>query len=97
VKPYKTPEKLMVSIVQAKVDDVCRVSYDLNQNTNAFINECVGSVIKMMEEETPTLPPIVTQYKALKAANALKSQLEAKTVAVSSVKATAFPNARKRG
>jgi hypothetical protein len=95
VKPYKTPEKLMVSIVQAKVDDVCRVSYDLNQNTNAFINECVGAIIKMMEEETPTLPPIVAQYKALKAANALKSQLEAKAVAVNSSKSASSSSRKK--
>ena len=79
VKPYNTPERLVISINQAQAEEVCRAAFDLSQTPGAFVNECVSAVIKMMVSDSPVLPPIVIQYKALKSANALKTQLETKT------------------
>ncbi|MDR1304161.1 MAG: hypothetical protein LBK76_02950 [Verrucomicrobiales bacterium] len=80
MKPYYTPERLVVSIIQAQAEDVCHISYDLSQTPGAFVNECVTAIVRMMGEDTPTLPAMVAQYKVLKAANALKSQLQAEAV-----------------
>ena len=93
MKPYNPPERLVVSINQAQAEEVCRAAFDLSQTPGAFVNECVSAVVKMMAADPPTLPPIVIQYKALKSANALKTQLGAKTPAVVVVPAS---NGKKR-
>jgi len=57
---------------------VLKISGDMGLNSSQFGAECVKAILEMMDQETPTEPVIVAQYKKMKATGSLRSQLSVK-------------------